>query len=41
MSAREFDLETFIPFRLHTVSEAVSQSFRTVYRNAYGMTRSE
>ncbi len=37
----EFDLETFLPFRLHQASEAVSQSFRSIYRNEYGVTRSE
>ncbi|MEP1207480.1 MAG: MarR family transcriptional regulator [Rhizobiaceae bacterium] len=36
-----FDLENFLPFRLHQASEAVSQSFRAVYRDEYGMTRSE
>ena len=40
-SNREFDLETFLPFRLHQASEAVSQSFRSIYRHEYGMTRSE
>ena len=37
----EFDLENFLPFRLHKASEAVSRSFRTIYRNEFGMTRSE
>ncbi|NKB53405.1 MAG: MarR family transcriptional regulator [Rhizobiaceae bacterium] len=37
----EFDLETFLPFRLHQASEAVSQSFRSIYKHEYGMTRSE
>ena len=36
-----FDLEEFLPFRLHQASEAVSQSFRTIYRSDYGMTRTE
>ena len=37
----DFNLENFLPFRLHQASEAVSQSFRSVYRNEFGMTRSE
>ena len=37
----EFDLENFLPFRLHQASEAVSQSFRSIYRKEFGMTRSE
>jgi len=37
----DFDLDNFLPFRLHQASEAVSQSFRAVYRDEYGMTRSE
>ena len=41
MSEFEFDLETFLPFRLHQASEAVSQSFRAVYREEYSMTRSQ
>ena len=40
-SADAFNLEDFLPFRLHQASEAVSQSFRTIYRNDYGMTRTE
>ena len=40
-SGDAFDLEGFLPFRLHQASEAVSQSFRAVYRSDYGMTRTE
>ena len=40
-NADAFNLEDFLPFRLHQASEAVSQSFRTIYRNDYGMTRTE
>ena len=40
-SSDAFNLEDFLPFRLHQASEAVSQSFRTIYRNDYGMTRTE
>ena len=40
-NADTFNLEDFLPFRLHQASEAVSQSFRTIYRNDYGMTRTE
>lgn len=36
-----FDLEEFLPFRLHQASEAVSQSFRSIYRSDFGMTRTE
>ena len=40
-SSDDFDLENFLPFRLHQASEAVSQSFRAIYRKDYGMTRTE
>ncbi|MEP0945006.1 MAG: MarR family transcriptional regulator [Rhizobiaceae bacterium] len=36
-----FNLEEFLPFCLHQASETVSQSFRTIYRSDYGMTRTE
>ena len=41
MAQYDFDLETFLPFRLHQASEAVSQSFRAVYRDEYGLTRNQ
>ena len=41
MSGEDFNLESFIPFRVHQASEAVSQSFRNIYRDEFGMTRSE
>ena len=37
----DFDLETFLPFRLHQAAEAVSKSFRTIYRDEYGMSRTQ
>lgn len=40
-SAGDFDLEKFLPFRLHLAAETVSQSFRRVYHDEFGMTRSE
>jgi DNA-binding MarR family transcriptional regulator len=40
-SPDNFDLETFLPFCLHQAAEAVSRSFRAVYREEYGMSRTE
>ena len=37
----EFDLETFIPYRLNRVSEHISLGFSKIYRGEYGMTRPE
>ncbi|MFK8033869.1 MAG: MarR family winged helix-turn-helix transcriptional regulator [Hyphomicrobiales bacterium] len=37
----QFELETFLPFELHQASEALSQSFAKIYRDGYGMTRTE
>lgn len=37
----QFDLEKFLPFELHQASEALSQSFANIYRDGYGMTRTE
>ncbi|MEM0986092.1 MAG: MarR family winged helix-turn-helix transcriptional regulator [Pseudomonadota bacterium] len=36
-----FDLETFLPYRLHVAAEQVSQQFHDHYRRAYGINRSE
>ncbi|WP_246717382.1 MarR family winged helix-turn-helix transcriptional regulator [Oricola nitratireducens] len=36
-----FDLETFLPYRLDRISEAVSRHFQPVYRDQHGMTRPE
>ena len=41
MSTEKFDLESFLPYRLHRASEAVSQAFRTIYRDEYSMSRTE
>ena len=37
----QFDLEKFVPFELHQASESLSQSFAKIYRDGYGMTRTE
>lgn len=37
----DFDLETFIPFRLNRVSEQISLGFSRIYKGEYGMTRPE
>lgn len=34
-------LETFLPYRLSRISEAVSQNFRSVYKEMYGLNRPE
>ncbi|MGI9365062.1 MAG: MarR family winged helix-turn-helix transcriptional regulator [Rhizobiaceae bacterium] len=41
MSDSQFDLDSFLPYRLHQASEAVSEAFRSVYRDQYGMSRTE
>lgn len=41
MSDSQFDLDSFLPYRLHQASEAISEAFRTVYRDQYGMSRTE
>ena len=35
------DLDTFLPYRLDRISEAVSRHFQPVYRDQHGMTRPE
>ncbi|QPH54995.1 MarR family winged helix-turn-helix transcriptional regulator [Pontivivens ytuae] len=37
----DFDLDTFIPYRLNRAAEAVSQRFAKLYRDRYGLTRPE
>jgi len=37
----EFDLETFIPYRLNRISEQISLDFSKFYKGEYGMTRPE
>lgn len=35
------DLDTFLPYRLDRISDAVSRHFQPVYRDQHGMTRPE
>ncbi|ODR88544.1 MarR family winged helix-turn-helix transcriptional regulator [Sinorhizobium alkalisoli] len=37
----DFDLERFLPYMLNQAAEATSRSFQAVYRNLYGMTRTQ
>lgn len=37
----EFDLEQFLPYLLNQAAEATSRSFQAVYRDLYGMTRTQ
>ena len=39
--APNFDLQSFLPYLLNQAAEATSQSFQTVYRDAFGMTRTQ
>lgn len=41
MRSTDFDLEQFLPYLLNQAAEATSKSFRTIYRTAYGMTRTQ
>ena len=41
MHNNEFDLAKFLPFELHQASETQSQAFAKVYREKYGITRTE
>jgi DNA-binding MarR family transcriptional regulator len=36
-----FDLETFLPYVLNQAAEATSRGFHAVYRDRYGMTRTQ
>ncbi len=36
-----FDLETFLPYQLNLAAEAAAREFQTVYKNQYGMLRTE
>ena len=38
---KQFDLEQFIPYRLHQAAERTSQQFREHYRSAYNINRTE
>jgi DNA-binding MarR family transcriptional regulator len=37
----DFDLEQFLPYLLNQAAEATSHSFQSVYRELYGMTRTQ
>ncbi|MCY1126650.1 MarR family transcriptional regulator [Frigidibacter sp. RF13] len=37
----DFDLDQFLPYLLNQAAEAVSQGFQPVYRDRYGMTRTQ
>ncbi|MDR5653143.1 MarR family winged helix-turn-helix transcriptional regulator [Ruixingdingia sedimenti] len=37
----DFDLGSFLPYLLNQAAEATSSSFHTIYREAYGMTRTQ
>ncbi|OHV79941.1 MarR family winged helix-turn-helix transcriptional regulator [Ensifer sp. LCM 4579] len=37
----DFDLEQFLPYMLNQAAEATSRSFQAVYRDLYGMTRTQ
>lgn len=37
----DFDLDSFLPYRLNRAAEWMSQSFAGIYRKRYGMTRPE
>ena len=36
-----FDLESFLPYLLNQAAEATSRAFQAVYRDRYGMTRTQ
>ena len=36
-----FDLESFLPYLLNLAAEATSRAFQAVYRDRYGMTRTQ
>jgi DNA-binding MarR family transcriptional regulator len=37
----EFDLDSFLPYLLNQAAEATSRSFQSVYKAAYGLTRTQ
>ncbi|UWU30870.1 MarR family winged helix-turn-helix transcriptional regulator (plasmid) [Rhizobium sp. WSM1274] len=37
----DFDLEQFLPYMLNQAAEVTSRSFQAVYRDLYGMTRTQ
>ncbi|MFC7704683.1 MarR family winged helix-turn-helix transcriptional regulator [Plastorhodobacter daqingensis] len=40
-SSTAFDLEHFLPYLLNQAAEATSRSFQRIYRDDYGMTRTQ
>lgn len=41
MTSQDFDLEHFLPYQLNQAAEATSLAFQTIYRERYGMTRTQ
>ncbi|WP_274629958.1 MarR family winged helix-turn-helix transcriptional regulator [Arvimicrobium flavum] len=41
MNDDKLDLETFLPYRLNRLADAVSRAFAQTYRDRYGLTRPE
>lgn len=41
MQADTLELETFLPYRLNRLTDAVSRDFSRIYRQRFGMTRPE
>ena len=41
MSDTTLELETFLPYRLNRLADAVSRDFSSIYRDRHGMTRPE
>ncbi|MET0169638.1 MAG: MarR family transcriptional regulator, partial [Aliihoeflea sp.] len=41
MSDATLELETFLPYRLNRLADAVSRDFSSIYRDRHGMTRPE
>ncbi len=41
MTERAFELGDFLPYLLNQAAEATSQSFHRIYRDTYGMTRTQ
>ena len=37
----DFDLDQFLPYLLNQAAEAISQGFQPIYRDRYGMTRTQ
>lgn len=41
MDAEHLELESFLPYRLNRLADAVSREFAAIYRERYGLTRPE